>query len=100
MKSRLQPAAGSQGEWTALMMIKAFHEANGDHHRNEVIVPDSAHGTNPASAAIAGFKVVEVKSNENGLVDVEDLKRVVDEDTAAFMLTNPNTLGLFDTQYP
>ena len=93
----LQPAAGSQGEWTALMMIKAFHEANGDYHRNEVIVPDSAHGTNPASAAIAGFKVVEVKSNEKGLVDVEDLKRVVNENTAAFMLTNPNTLGLFDT---
>ncbi|MHA6250990.1 aminomethyl-transferring glycine dehydrogenase subunit GcvPB [Oceanobacillus sp. CAU 1775] len=94
----LQPAAGSQGEWTALMMIKAFHEANGDHHRKEVIVPDSAHGTNPASAAVAGFKVVEVKSNEKGLVDVEDLKRVVNENTAALMLTNPNTLGLFETE--
>lgn len=94
----LQPAAGSQGEWTALMMIKAFHEANGDHHRNEVIVPDSAHGTNPASAAVAGFKVVEVKSNEKGLVDVEDLKKVVNENTAALMLTNPNTLGLFETE--
>lgn len=94
----LQPAAGSQGEWTALMMIKAFHEANGDHHRNEVIVPDSAHGTNPASVTVAGFKMVEVKSNERGLVDVEDLKRVVSENTAAFMLTNPNTLGLFETE--
>ena len=73
----LQPAAGAQGEWTALMMISAFHEANGDHHRNEVIVPDSAHGTNPASATVAGFKAIEVKSNENGLVDIEDLKRVV-----------------------
>ena len=92
----LQPAAGAQGEWTALMMIRAFHEANGDHHRNKVIVPDSAHGTNPASAAVAGFKVVTVKSNENGLVDFEDLKRVVNENTAAFMLTNPNTLGLFE----
>ncbi|USK57869.1 aminomethyl-transferring glycine dehydrogenase subunit GcvPB (plasmid) [Cytobacillus solani] len=94
----LQPAAGSQGEWTALMMIKAFHEANGDHHRDEVIVPDSAHGTNPATAAVAGFKVVEVKSNEKGLVDIEDLKRLVNENTAALMLTNPNTLGLFETE--
>lgn len=94
----LQPAAGSQGEWTSLMMIKAFHEANGDHHRNEVIVPDSAHGTNPASASLAGYKTVEVKSNEKGLVDVEDLKRVVSDKTAALMLTNPNTLGLFETE--
>src|SRR5690625_2569288 len=94
----LQPAAGSQGEWTSLMMIKAFHESNGDHNRNEVIVPDSAHGTNPASAAVAGFKVVEVKSNEKGLVDVEDLKRVVNDNTAALMPTNPNTLGLFETE--
>ncbi|WP_313802789.1 aminomethyl-transferring glycine dehydrogenase subunit GcvPB [Cytobacillus sp.] len=94
----LQPAAGSQGEWTALMMIKAFHEANGDYHRDEVIVPDSAHGTNPATAAVAGFKVVEVKSNEKGLVDIEDLKRLVNENTAALMLTNPNTLGLFETE--
>lgn len=94
----LQPAAGSQGEWTALMMIKAFHEANGDDHRDEVIVPDSAHGTNPASATVAGFKTVEVKSNEKGLVDIEDLKRVVNENTAALMLTNPNTLGLFETE--
>lgn len=94
----LQPAAGSQGEWTSLMMIKAFHEANDDHHRDEVIVPDSAHGTNPASGAVAGFKVVEVKSNDKGLVDVEDLKHVVNENTAALMLTNPNTLGLFETE--
>ena len=94
----LQPAAGSQGEWTALMIFKAFHEANGESHRNEVIVPDSAHGTNPSSAAVAGFKVVEVKSNEKGLVDVEDLKEVVNENTAALMLTNPNTLGLFETE--
>ncbi|HLQ73789.1 MAG TPA: aminomethyl-transferring glycine dehydrogenase subunit GcvPB [Bacillota bacterium] len=94
----LQPAAGSQGEWTSLMIIKAFHEANGDFERNEVIVPDSSHGTNPASATIAGFKTVEVKSNEKGLVDVEDLKRVVSDKTAALMLTNPNTLGLFETE--
>lgn len=94
----LQPAAGSQGEWTSLMIIKAYHEANGDFDRNEVIVPDSSHGTNPASATIAGFKTVEVKSNEKGLVDVEDLKRVVSDKTAALMLTNPNTLGLFETE--
>src|SRR5690625_1802471 len=94
----LQFVAGSQGEWTSLMIIKAYHEANGDFDRNEVIVPDSSHGTNPASATIAGFKTVEVKSNEKGLVDVEDLKRVVSDKTAALMLTNPNTLGLFETE--
>lgn len=92
----LQSAAGAQGEWTALIMIKAFHEANGDHQRTEVIVPDSAHGTNPASATVAGFKAVTVKSNENGTVDIEDLKRVVSDKTAAIMLTNTNTLGLFE----
>ncbi|MET1014481.1 MAG: aminomethyl-transferring glycine dehydrogenase subunit GcvPB [Paenisporosarcina sp.] len=92
----LQPAAGAHGEWTALMMIRAFHEANGDTHRTKVIVPDSAHGTNPASATVAGFDTITVKSDENGLVDLEDLKRVVGEDTAALMLTNPNTLGLFE----
>ncbi|MBN8236606.1 aminomethyl-transferring glycine dehydrogenase subunit GcvPB [Halobacillus kuroshimensis] len=92
----LQPAAGAHGEWTGLMMIRAFHEANGDHQRTKVIVPDSAHGTNPASATVAGFEAVTVKSDERGLVDLEDLKRVVDEQTAALMLTNPNTLGLFE----
>lgn len=92
----LQPAAGAHGEWTALMMIRAFHEANGDHHRTKVIVPDSAHGTNPASATVAGFETVTVKSDEFGLVDLEDLRRVAGDDTAALMLTNPNTLGLFE----
>ncbi|EDL63574.1 aminomethyl-transferring glycine dehydrogenase subunit GcvPB [Bacillus sp. SG-1] len=92
----LQPAAGAHGEWTGLMMIRAYHEANGDTNRTKVIVPDSAHGTNPASATVAGFETVTVKSDENGLVDMEDLKRVVGEDTAALMLTNPNTLGLFE----
>ena len=77
-------------------MIRAYHEANGDSKRTKVIVPDSAHGTNPASAAVAGFETITVKSDENGLVDIEDLKRVVGEDTAALMLTNPNTLGLFE----
>jgi glycine dehydrogenase subunit 2 len=79
-----------------LMMIRAFHEANGDTERTKVIVPDSAHGTNPASATVAGLETITVKSDENGLVDLEDLKRVVGPDTAALMLTNPNTLGLFE----
>ena len=73
----LQPAAGAHGEWTGLMMIRAYHEANGDYKRTKVIVPDSAHGTNPASAVVAGFETITVKSDENGLVDIEDLKRVV-----------------------
>lgn len=94
----LQPAAGAHGEWTGLMMIRAYHESRGDMKRTKVIVPDSAHGTNPASATVAGFETVTVKSNEHGLVDLEDLKRVVGEDTAALMLTNPNTLGLFEEQ--
>ena len=92
----LQPAAGAHGEWTALMIFKAYHIKNGEGHRNEVVVPDSAHGTNPASASFAGFKSVTVKSNERGEVDIEDLKRVVNKNTAAIMLTNPNTLGIFE----
>ncbi|AKP47773.1 Glycine dehydrogenase [Bacillus smithii] len=92
----LQPAAGAHGEWTGLMMIRAYHEARGDDKRTKVIIPDSAHGTNPASATIAGFDTITVKSNEQGLVDLEDLRRVAGEDTAALMLTNPNTLGLFE----
>ncbi|MFV2047242.1 aminomethyl-transferring glycine dehydrogenase subunit GcvPB [Metabacillus litoralis] len=92
----LQPAAGAHGEWTGLMMIRAYHEANNDTKRTKVIVPDSAHGTNPASATVAGFETITVKSDENGLVDLEDLRRVVDNQTAALMLTNPNTLGLFE----
>lgn len=92
----LQPAAGAHGEWTGLMLIRAFHEANGDDNRTKVIVPDSAHGTNPASAVVAGFESVTVKSNERGLVDLDHLKELAGEDTAALMLTNPNTLGLFE----
>ena len=92
----LQPAAGAHGEWTGLMMIRAYHEANNDTKRTKVIVPDSAHGTNPASATVAGFETITVKSDDNGLVDLEDLRRVVDDQTAALMLTNPNTLGLFE----
>ena len=92
----LQPAAGAHGEWTGLMLIKAFHERNGDQSRTKVLVPDSAHGTNPASAVVAGFETVTVKSDERGLVDLDDLKSKVGDDTAALMLTNPNTLGLFE----
>ncbi|WEG14299.1 aminomethyl-transferring glycine dehydrogenase subunit GcvPB [Pullulanibacillus sp. KACC 23026] len=94
----LQPAAGAHGEWTGLMIIRAYHESRGDLKRRKVIVPDSAHGTNPASATVAGFETITVKSNEKGLVDLEDLRRVVGEDTAALMLTNPNTLGLFEEE--
>ena len=94
----LQPAAGAHGEITAITIFKKYHEVNGNSEKNEIIVPDSAHGTNPATAAMAGYKVVEVKSNANGVVDVEDLRKVVNEKTAGLMLTNPNTLGLFETK--
>ncbi|GIN89596.1 putative glycine dehydrogenase (decarboxylating) subunit 2 [Siminovitchia terrae] len=94
----LQTAAGAHGEWTGLMMIRAFHEANGEMDRTKVIVPDSAHGTNPASATVAGLETIMVRSGEDGLVDLEHLKSLVGSDTAALMLTNPNTLGLFEEQ--
>lgn len=92
----LQPAAGAHGELAGLMIMKSYHQNKNDEKRTKIIVPDSAHGTNPASAAVAGFDVVEIKSNNKGLVDIEALKAAVGEDTAGFMLTNPNTLGLFD----
>ncbi len=92
----LQPAAGAHGELAGLLVIKAYHTKRGDTHRNEVIIPDSAHGTNPASCAMVGYKVVEVPSDERGGVDVETLKSLVGPNTAGLMLTNPNTLGLFD----
>ncbi|MBU5438598.1 aminomethyl-transferring glycine dehydrogenase subunit GcvPB [Tissierella sp. MSJ-40] len=95
-KMSLQPAAGAHGELTGIMVIKAYHEKNGDSKRTKIIVPDSAHGTNPATAAMAGYDIVEVKSTKNGLVDLESLKAVVGDDTAGLMLTNPNTLGLFE----
>ncbi|MCL6472164.1 MAG: aminomethyl-transferring glycine dehydrogenase subunit GcvPB [Firmicutes bacterium] len=91
----LQPAAGAQGELTGMAMIRAYHEHNGD-HRTKVIIPDSAHGTNPASAAMLGYKVVQVPSNEFGAVDIDYLGRLLDEEVAAIFLTNPNTLGIFD----
>ena len=92
----LQPAAGAHGELAGLMIMKSYHQNRNDEKRTKIIVPDSAHGTNPASAAVAGFDVVEIKSNNKELVDIEALKAAVGEDTAGFMLTNPNTLGLFD----
>jgi glycine dehydrogenase subunit 2 len=94
----VQPVAGAHGEFTGLKIMKAYHEAKGNHNKTKIILPDSAHGTNPASVALAGMKVVEIKSDERGMVDLEALKAAVDQDTAGFMLTNPNTLGLFETQ--
>jgi len=93
----LQPAAGAHGEWTGLMLIRAYHESRGE-KRTKVIVPDSSHGTNPASATVAGYETITIKSNERGMVDLEALRAVVGEDTAALMLTNPSTLGLFEEQ--
>ena len=93
----LQPSAGSHGEFTGLMMIKAYHENKGDLKRTKVIIPDSAHGTNPASAAMAGFKVVQVESDKNGAIDINKLKEVLNDEVAALMLTNPSTLGLFES---
>ena len=90
------PCAGAHGELTGLMLMRAYHESRGDHARRKVIVPDSAHGTNPASAAVCGLDVVVVKSKADGLVDVEDLKPLLGDDIAGIMMTNPNTLGLFE----
>ena len=91
-----QPAAGAHGEFTGLLLIKAYHQSRGDTARTKIIVPDSAHGTNPASAVMAGFEVVNIPSNAQGGVDLEALRAAVGSDTAGLMLTNPNTLGIFD----
>lgn len=91
-----QPAAGAHGEFTGLLLIKAYHRSRGDAARTKIIVPDSAHGTNPASAAMCGFTVVNIPSGPDGCVNLEALKKAVGPDTAGLMLTNPNTLGLFD----
>lgn len=92
----LNPFAGAQGELTGLMIIKAYHEKNQDFKRTKIIVPDSAHGTNPASAAVCGFEAVEIKSNDDGTVNLESLKAALGDDVAGFMLTNPNTAGVFE----
>jgi len=94
-KVSLQPVAGAHGEWTGLKVIRAYHESLGN-PRKKIIIPDTAHGTNPASIVMAGYEVIELKSNSEGLVDIEELREKFDEDTAAFMITNPNTLGLFE----
>ena len=96
----LNPFAGAHGELTGLMVIRAYHQSRGDTKRVKVIVPDSAHGTNPASAAVCGLEIVEVKSTADGLVDVADLKPLLGDDIAAMMMTNPNTLGLFEREIP
>ena len=99
----LNPCAGAHGELTGLMVIRAYHQSRGDEARTKVLIPDSAHGTNPASAAVCGLEVVEVKSGPDGLVDVADLERLISEQgpsIAAMMMTNPNTLGIFEHDIP
>ena len=96
----LNPFAGAHGELTGLMIIRAYHQSRGDMKRTKVIVPDSAHGTNPASAAVCGLEIVEVKSTADGVVDTEDLRGLLDDTVAAMMMTNPNTLGLFECKIP
>ncbi len=96
----LNPYAGAHGELTGLMVIRRYHEHNGDGARVKVLVPDSAHGTNPASAAVCGLQVVQVKSLPDGTVDVDDLKTHLGPDVAAMMMTNPNTLGIFERRIP
>ncbi len=92
----LQPAAGAHGEFTGILMVRAYHESRGN-ARRKIIVPDSAHGTNPATAAVVGYEVANLKSNAQGMVDLAELERMVDEDTAALMLTNPSTIGVFES---
>ncbi|MFW5998967.1 MAG: aminomethyl-transferring glycine dehydrogenase subunit GcvPB [Halanaerobiaceae bacterium] len=91
----LQPASGAQGEFTGLLIIRKYLQEI-DSERNKIIVPDSAHGTNPASATMAGFEVVEVSSDEKGMIDIDELKKEADDDLAGLMITNPNTLGIFE----
>jgi glycine dehydrogenase subunit 2 len=94
----LQPAAGAQGELTGILVFRAYHQHRGDHERSEILVPESAHGTNPATAAMVGYKVVEIKGDARGNVDLADLKAKLSPRTAGLMLTNPNTIGLFEEQ--
>ncbi|MBF0274769.1 MAG: aminomethyl-transferring glycine dehydrogenase subunit GcvPB [Nitrospinae bacterium] len=92
----LQPAAGAHGEFTGLLLIKKYHEIKGNTKKNKIIIPDSAHGTNPSSCTIAGFETVPLASGEDGRVHIEDLRKTINEETAGIMLTNPNTVGLFE----
>ncbi len=93
----LQPAAGAHGEFTGILLVRAYHESKGN-ARKKIIIPDSAHGTNPATAAVCGYQVANLKSNPQGMVDVAELEKMVDEDTAALMLTNPSTIGVFESE--
>ncbi len=93
----LQPAAGAHGEFTGILLVRAFHQAHGN-PRKKIIIPDSAHGTNPATAIVCGYQVANLKSNPQGMVDVAELEKMVDEDTAALMLTNPSTIGVFESE--
>ena len=99
-KFTLNPYAGAHGELTGLMIIRAYHQKRGDAKRRKIIIPDSAHGTNPASAAVCGLDIIEVKSTADGTVDVEDLKPLLGDDIAGMMMTNPNTLGIFERRIP
>jgi glycine dehydrogenase subunit 2 len=94
----LQPAAGAQGEFTGMLITRTYFEYKKDFNRDEIILPDTSHGTNPASAAMAGYKVIEIPSTKEGTVDLEMLKKVLSNKTACFMLTNPNTLGIFESE--
>ena len=93
----LQPAAGAHGEFTGILLVHAYHESKGN-ARKKILIPDSAHGTNPASAAVCGYQVANLKSNAQGMVDLAELERMVDEDVAALMLTNPSTIGVFESE--
>src|ERR1039458_1223198 len=93
----LQPAAGAHGEFTGILLVRAYHESKGN-ARKKILIPDSAHGTNPATAAAAGYQVANLKSNAQGMVDIAELERMMDEDTAALMLTNPSTIGVFESE--
>jgi glycine dehydrogenase subunit 2 len=93
----LQPAAGAHGEFTGILLARAYHESKGN-ARKKILIPDSAHGTNPATAAVVGYQVANLKSNAQGMVDIAELERMVDEDTAALMLTNPSTIGVFESE--
>src|SRR5580698_9575903 len=93
----LQPAAGAHGEFTGILLARAYHESKGN-ARKKILIPDSAHGTNPATAAVVGYQVANLKSNAQGMVDLAELERMVDEDTAALMLTNPSTIGVFESE--
>ena len=93
----LQPAAGAHGEFTGILLVRAYHKSKGN-ARKKILIPDSAHGTNPASAAVCGYQVANLKSNAQGMVDLVELERMVDEDVAALMLTNPSTIGVFESE--